>query len=432
MAVIAVVALMVMVPAASATVESGILKIVSEPSGANVLIYHSSDWGNTYKPYAEDTTPCTYRYLSCESYDKYKVVFSKPGYVGQTLYVDAMRELGGGETYLLTAYLSPTPIVTNGYIKVSSTPSNASIYIDGVRYGTTPDTISVEGDMTHVVKLVKADYASQSKSVYVPAGGTSTVSMTLNPTVSYGYLSVTSNPTGANIYVDGVYKGQAPMTITLPTGNHEVALSKAGYTGFQKTVTIYEGATSSVVGVLAENVTSAFVNITSTPNGASVYIDGEYIGLTPSTGALSKEVKANTVHSLQVKKDGYETYISSFSLSTGQIESFSPTLVASAPSKGTINVSSVPAGALVYIDNNYVGPSPVIEVVSAGTHTVKLASLGYNDSINTVTVSAGQVYPLQVTMTPSSTPSTKSPFPVLGLLIGLGAAAVFAGKKLRR
>ncbi|HJJ46043.1 MAG TPA: PEGA domain-containing protein, partial [Methanocorpusculum sp.] len=59
-----------------------------------------------------------------------------------------------------------------------------------------------------------------------------------------------------------------------------------------------------------------------------------------------------------------------------------------------------------------------------GSHSVKISSLGYLDSVNTITVSAGQSVSLPVTLIPVS-PSTSSPVPLLGILAGLGAAAVF-------
>jgi len=425
---VALVALMALVPTVSAANYVGDIIVTSDPSGATASLYYE---GASY-PLETKMTPCTFDNSGngYKTTNNYQIKFSKDGYYTKTVSVYGEDMIDNGKAYVNVTLKA---IPTNGYISITSSPSNAMIYVDEYNEGTTPRTVTVDGGTTHTVKLVKDGYLTQTKSVYVPAGGTSSVSMTLTPSTTYGYLAVTSSPSVANIYIDGTYKGQTPMTVTLPTGNHTLALSKSGYTGFQKTITIYEGATSSVYGVLAENPTSAYVNVSSTPTGASVYIDGEFIGVTPSSGALSKEVKANTVHTLMLKASGYETYTTSFNIETGQIQSFSPTLVSAQPTTGTINVSSVPSGALVYIDNVYVGPSPVIEVVSAGTHTVKLASLGYNDSINTVTVSAGQTYPLQVTLTPGSSPTpSSSPFPILGILIGLGAAAVFAGKKLRR
>ncbi|HQI81013.1 MAG TPA: serine/threonine-protein kinase [Deltaproteobacteria bacterium] len=49
------------------------------------------------------------------------------------------------------------------------------------------------------------------------------------PPVDMGSLQVSSNPAGAQVYVDGNLKGTAPMALELPVGGHEVRLSMPGH-----------------------------------------------------------------------------------------------------------------------------------------------------------------------------------------------------------
>ena len=53
---------------------------------------------------------------------------------------------------------------------------------------------------------------------------------TPTPTPSVGSISVTSSPSGANIYLDNVYKGLSPLIIdAVPNGNHVIVLRLDGY-----------------------------------------------------------------------------------------------------------------------------------------------------------------------------------------------------------
>jgi serine/threonine-protein kinase len=49
------------------------------------------------------------------------------------------------------------------------------------------------------------------------------------PPVDMGSLQVSSDPAGAQVYVDGSLKGTAPTTLDLPVGGHEVRLSMPGH-----------------------------------------------------------------------------------------------------------------------------------------------------------------------------------------------------------
>ena len=69
----------------------------------------------------------------------------------------------------------------HGFISISSVPSGAKVYIDGVYKGTTPLFLSVE-EGRHTIKLVKFGYAELTKTIYVYPGETTYVSETLSST----------------------------------------------------------------------------------------------------------------------------------------------------------------------------------------------------------------------------------------------------------
>lgn len=63
-----------------------------------------------------------------------------------------------------------------------------------------------------------------------PAGETSAIRQPEPAAViQHAYLDITSNPAGAQLYVDGKLRGQTPARLTLPLGKHELRLSKAGH-----------------------------------------------------------------------------------------------------------------------------------------------------------------------------------------------------------
>ena len=62
---------------------------------------------------------------------------------------------------------------------------------------------------------------------------------TPTPTPGYGSIAITSNPMGAEVYLDGELKGTAPLTLTdIPAGKHTLCLTKIGYVESNSTVTV--------------------------------------------------------------------------------------------------------------------------------------------------------------------------------------------------
>ena len=53
---------------------------------------------------------------------------------------------------------------------------------------------------------------------------------------SKGKLNIESRPSQAKVYIDGVYKGNTPLELTLPTGEHEVHLKKDGQGYLEKMI----------------------------------------------------------------------------------------------------------------------------------------------------------------------------------------------------
>ncbi len=55
-------------------------------------------------------------------------------------------------------------------------------------------------------------------------------------------LSVSSTPPGADIEVDGSFVGNTPSEINLASGDHSIAIKKAGFKDWQRTIKITGGA----------------------------------------------------------------------------------------------------------------------------------------------------------------------------------------------
>ena len=359
----------------------GSISISSNPSGAD--IYLNGEY--------QGTTPKT---ISDVPLGDHKIELKKSGYEdwSDSVYVKA------DEIESVSVKFKPeTEIQETGTISITSEPSSANIYLDGEYQGTTPKTISDVPPGDHKIELKKSGYEDWSASVSVKADETESVSAGLKPETEIqetGTISITSEPSGAEIYLDGEYQGTTPMTISdVILGDHKIELKKSGYEDWSASVSVKADETESVSAGLkpeTEIQETGTISITSEPSGAEIYLDGEYQGTTPMT--ISDVILGD--HKIELKKSGYEDWSASVSVKADETESVSAGLKPETEIQetGTISITSEPSGAEIYLDGEYQGTTPMtISDVISGDHKIKLKKSGYEDWSYSVSVKADEI-----------------------------------------
>lgn len=103
------------------------------------------------------------------------------------------------------------------------------------------------------------------------------------PDPIYGYVNVSSSPSGADVYVDGEKHGITPQRLTLLEGNHIVEVRKSGYTSETRNFSVSERSNHRFDASLSNAVS---VLISSNPGG-TVFVDGKYVGSSPTRQNLT-------------------------------------------------------------------------------------------------------------------------------------------------
>jgi len=155
--------------------------------------------------------------------------------------------------------LKPTvapPPPKKGYLSVSSTPSGASIDVNGMAIGKTPVTGYELTTGSKIVTLRLSGYTPEERSVTITDGESATVDVTLTPisTEEEGFLFVTSVPSGANVSIGGVSIGTTPIdSYGLSAGSKTVTIALDGYETATRDVTIVAGESATVDVTLVES-----------------------------------------------------------------------------------------------------------------------------------------------------------------------------------
>jgi eukaryotic-like serine/threonine-protein kinase len=222
-----------------------------------------------------------------------------------------------------------------------------------------------------------------------------------------GQMSIDSVPQGAQVSIDGRTDSTWVTPFTLPgldPGQHSVTASKSGYSSDTRTVEVTSGGKSFVVSHLTQLM--ATLAVSSTPAGASVYVDGKDTGKqTPAQVSLDKGS-----HVVLVRKSGYLDETTNAPFTLGQTVNFSPTLRLlgnvddiktvgkmnklfggkDTKAMGSVSVKTQPKGAQVAVNQHMLDKnSPVDFTLDPGNYVVDITMSGYISIHKVITVDKG-------------------------------------------
>jgi formylglycine-generating enzyme required for sulfatase activity len=132
----------------------------------------------------------------------------------------------------------------DGRLALHSTPSGASVTIDGRYRGRTPLELALVPDVAHALVLTKAGYAPLSRDVTLVPAGEQALKLSLPPRL--GEVRIVSRPDGARVLVDGKARGHTPLALKLITVPHRIEIRKSGHAPHLATLTPRQGFTEEL------------------------------------------------------------------------------------------------------------------------------------------------------------------------------------------
>jgi formylglycine-generating enzyme required for sulfatase activity len=159
---------------------------------------------------------------------------------------------------------------------ISTVPPEAEIYVDGNKVGTGYGSAAISVGSEHRYKVVCIDYLPEEDVVKSVKAEKIEKQIELRP--NFGYITIKSEPSGAEVIVDGKKVGVTPYMLEKITfGQHRVELTKTGYEKHVELVIIKTGE--------LENTQLAKVVLVKDPN----YKDQEVVvtPVTPTTQSVS-------------------------------------------------------------------------------------------------------------------------------------------------
>lgn len=188
----------------------------------------------------------------------------------------------------------------------------------------------------------------------------------------------------AKVYInDKQYSLESNSRVLLTEGTYTVKVTGSNTMDVTQQVNVVPD-TPTVIDLSKIQVKTGVLNITANVSGYTLYLNDKQ----QSTGE-SPLLEYGT-YTVKATKDGYKDYSG-----TVTIDSDTNTLNIQMEKKetgGTLNLTSVPSSAEIYIDGSYAGTGSVTRSVSLGSYIVECKADGYYSDKKQINVSAdGQV-----------------------------------------
>jgi formylglycine-generating enzyme required for sulfatase activity len=184
-------------------------------------------------------------------------------------------------------------------VSIATQPAGATVLVDGVDVGVTP----LEAQVTAGERQIEARLAGYNAwtNKLIVSAGTPLQLPEVKLALADGRVDIVSNPTEANVSIDGEFRGRAPLTVKLTPGKaHELTLTKPGYETATRSLSIAaDSGRKLAIDLVAQYGEVAFE---SKPVGADVWVDGERKAPTPVTLSLT-----GVSHDIEIRRTGFAT-----------------------------------------------------------------------------------------------------------------------------
>ena len=180
-----------------------------------------------------------------------------------------------------------TAPVSSGWasLTILTKPENgAKILLNGRDLNeTTPYTNNMLPAGKYEITVLKDKFETITQTVDIQDGDNKIIEIEMP--YQYGKLYVTSEPSGANVIVDGKNYGVTPIEITtLIVGTYELKIEKVDCAPVMKTITLDE---KNILTVNEKLATGREITISSDTPGDKIFVDGNYLGDSPLTAHIS-------------------------------------------------------------------------------------------------------------------------------------------------
>ena len=286
------------------------------------------------------------------------------------------------ENYTETIQLEPQV----GSISIETDPIECEIYLNGIKQNRlTPVVLRNIQVGSYQLELKKEGFTSIKKLIEIKEGETNKVIEKLIAGIT---IPIITEPSNASIEIDGIYLGISPISYKFTMGkNYNIKITKENYKPINETIFITENVYKLPVYNLEK--LEKILPIITEPSNARIYIDNNYIGISP----ISYKFTIGKTYNLKITKENYKPINETIFITenTNKLPVYNLEKL-----EKNLPIITEPSNARIYIDDNYIGISPISYKFTIGkNYNIKITKENYKPINETIFITEN-VYKLPV------------------------------------
>lgn len=277
-----------------------------------------------------------------------------------------------------------------GRLSVTTNPtSNATVKIDGITIGSIPLADYEVSPGKHLISVHPERYLIAEQSLVIEGMEIQQeISFALEP--AWALVSITSQPEGADIFIDDIHKGNTPATIEVLKGVHQLNLKLDRYKSFRNEFSV-EAGNDLAIGPISLIKADGSLLIATTPPGASISLSEEYIGQSP----VSVRLKPGTPYHVAIRKAGYVSEKRKITLAPEEDIEMDVKLKAI---RVQLDLIALPEGARLFVNGQDYGLTPDSVELLASKHLLRFEKAGYQPEERWITLHSGLRQKVEITL----------------------------------
>jgi len=283
-----------------------------------------------------------------------------------------------------------------GYLSIDAPGvPGAAVIIAGETRGATPlgDLELAAGEYPLVLRA--RGYVEYSATLAIEGlGHRQKLEVTLVPAAAA--VTVLSPTAGAELLIDGASRGAPPLTAELAAGAHAFEIRAPGHKPWKKEVNVV-AAQPQTIGPVELAPADARLQVSSEPSGASVTVDGQFLGTTPLTVPLAPDRD----HRVALSMRGRETADRSVRLAADETRKLHVDLAAVT---GQVRLEVEPHDAQLSVEGRSYGAAQGVHALPAVPLLLEVTREGFAPGQLWVTPKPGLEQTLRVTLRAAGTP----------------------------
>ena len=265
-------------------------------------------------------------------------------------------------------------------VRFESSPSGAAVYSGDRKINVTPFEVAMPPGYSCLLRFEAPGRRTVWRSFTSPQSGSERCFAELPPMTAS--VLIASEPSGADVVFEGLKVGATPLVIAdLESGDYTAEVSKGGRAPVNVVWSIRDSRPQRVVARLSSTLGKLIVN--TEPDGARVFLDGREVGVSDYEG---DQEEGN--YTLKLVKEGFGAFEQKIAISRGETTRVN---VDMKQPPGAVKITSNPPGALVFLDGERKGETPLtLPDMAPGSYQLELSLPGYSMAALPVTVRSGE------------------------------------------